>query len=135
LQIFHYPVRNAPELETALAAMHAARAEALVVHPDALMIEQRAAIARFSLERRIPVISGWAALAEGGSLMTYGPNLQACYRRLAYFVDRILRGAKPAELPIELPNTVELVVNLKSAQALGITVPPSILLRADRVIV
>ena len=115
--------------------MNAARAEALVVHPDALMVEQHAAIARFSLERRIPVISGWAALAEGGSLMTYGPNLQACYRRLAYFVDRILRGAKPAELPIELPNTVELVVNLKSAQALGITVPPSILLRADRVIV
>jgi len=118
-----------------LALMNAARVEALVVHPDALMIEQRAAIARFSLERRIPVISGWAALAEGGSLMTYGPNLQVCYRRLAYFVDRILRGAKPAELPIELPNTVELVVNLKSAQALGITVPPSILLRADRVIV
>jgi ABC-type uncharacterized transport system substrate-binding protein len=134
-QTSHYPVRNAAELENALALMNAARVEALVVHPDALMIEQRAAIARFSLERRIPVISGWAALAEGGSLMTYGPNLQVCYRRLAYFVDRILRGAKPAELPIELPNTVELVVNLKSAQALGITVPPSILLRADRVIV
>ena len=67
--------------------------------------------------------------------MTYGPNLHACYRRLAYFVDRILRGAKTAELPIELPNTVELVVNLKSAQALGVTVSPSILLRADRVIV
>ena len=134
-QISHYPVRNAHELESALAAMTAAGAEALVVHPDALMIEQRAAIARFSLERKVPVISGWAVLAEGGSLMTYGPNLQACYRRLAYFVDRILRGAKPSELPIELPNTVELVVNLKSAQALGITVPPSILLRADRVIV
>ncbi len=135
VQVSHFPVRNASELENALGAMNAARAEAIVVHPDALMIEQRAAIARFSLERRIPVISGWAVLADSGSLMTYGPNLQACYRRLAYFVDRILRGAKPAELPIELPNTVELVVNLKSAQALGITVPPSILLRADRVIV
>jgi putative tryptophan/tyrosine transport system substrate-binding protein len=134
-QVSHHPVRNALEVENAFVAINAARAEALVVHPDALMIEQRAAIARFSLERRIPVISGWALLAEGGSLMTYGPNLQACYRRLAYFVDRILRGAKPAELPIELPNTVELVVNLKSAHALGITVPPSILLRADRVIV
>ena len=133
LQVSHYPVTNAQQTEGALAA--AARAEALVVHPDALMVEQRAAIARFSLERRVPVISGWAAIAEGGGLMTYGPNLQECYRRLAYFVDRILRGARPGEIPIELPSTVELVVNLKTAKALGITVPPAVLLRADRVIV
>jgi len=133
LQVSHYPVTNAQQMEGALAA--AARAEALVVHPDALMVEQRAAIARFSLERRVPVISGWAAIAEGGGLMTYGPNLQECYRRLAYFVDRILRGARPGEIPIELPSTVELVVNLKTAKALGITVPPAVLLRADRVIV
>ncbi len=93
---------NAQQMESALAASAAARAEALVVHPDALMVEQRAAIARFSLERRVPLISGWAAIADGGGLMTYGPNLQECYRRLAYFVDRILRGARPAELPIEL---------------------------------
>jgi putative ABC transport system substrate-binding protein len=118
-----------------LAASAAARAEALVVHPDALMVEQRAAIARFSLERRVPVISGWAAIADGGGLMTYGPNLQECYRRLAHFVDRVLRGARPAEIPIELPSTVELVVNLKTAKALGITLPPAVLLRADRVIV
>ena len=133
MQTSHYPVTNAQQMEGALAA--AARAEALVVHPDALMVEQRAAIARFSLERRVPVISGWAAIADGGGLMTYGPNLQECYRRLAYFVDRILRGARPGEIPIELPSTVELVVNLKTAKALGITVPPAVLLRADRVIV
>ena len=132
MQASHYPVTNAQQMENALAATAAARAEALVVHPDALMVEQRTAIARFSLERRVPVISGWAAIAEGGALMTYGPNLQECYRRLAYFVDRILRGAKPAEIPIELPSTVELVVNLKTAKALGITVPPAVLLRADR---
>jgi putative tryptophan/tyrosine transport system substrate-binding protein len=135
MQASHYPVTNAQQMENALAATAAARAEALVVHPDALMVEQRAAIARFSLERRVPVISGWAAIAEGGGLMTYGPNLQDCYRRLAYFVDRILRGARPADIPIELPSTVELVVNLKTAKALGITVPPAVLLRADRVIV
>lgn len=135
MQASHYPVTNAQQMESALAATAAARAEALVVHPDALMVEQRAAIARFSLERRVPVISGWAAIAEGGGLMTYGPNLQDCYRRLAYFVDRILRGARPADIPIELPSTVELVVNLKTAKALGITVPPAVLLRADRVIV
>ncbi len=134
-QTTHHPVTNAAQVESALTAIAASRAEAVVVHPDALMVEQREAFGRFSLERRVPVISGWAALAEGGSLMTYGPNLQDCYRRLAYFVDRILRGAKPADLPIELPSTVELVVNLKTAKALGITVPPAVMLRADRVIV
>ena len=135
LRVSHYPVTNGAEMQGALAAIAAARADALIVHPDALMIEQRATIASFSLERRIPGISGWATIAEGGTLLTYGPNLQACYRRLAYFADRILRGAKPAELPIELPDTVELVVNLKTARALGLTVPPPLLLRADRVIV
>ncbi len=134
-QTTHHPVTNAAQVEGALAAIAASRAEAVVVHPDALMVEQREAFGRFSLERRVPVISGWAALADGGSLMTYGPNLQDCYRRLAYFADRILRGAKPADLPIELPGTVELVVNLKTAKALGIALPPAVLLRADRVIV
>jgi putative ABC transport system substrate-binding protein len=135
LEVSHHPATNAPELERALAAIAAARAEALIVHPDALMVQQRAAIGRFSLEHRIPSISGWATIAESGTLLTYGPVLQESYRRLAYFVDRILRGAKPADLPIELPTTVELVVNLKTAQALGITIPPGVLLRADRVIV
>lgn len=134
-EVTHHPVTNALQVEGALGAIAAARAEAVVVHPDALMVEQQAAFGRFSLEQRVPVISGWAALADGGSLMTYGPNLQECYRRLAYFVDRILRGQKPAEIPIELPGIVELVVNLKTAKALGITLPPSVLLRADRVIV
>jgi putative ABC transport system substrate-binding protein len=135
MEVSHHPVTNPAGLEGALAAIAAARAEALVVHPDALMVQQREAIGRFSIQHRIPTISGWATIAEGGSLLSYGPRLQESYRRLAYFVDRILRGAKPADLPIELPNTVELVVNLKTAQALGITIPPRVLLRADRVIV
>lgn len=135
LEVSHYPTTNARELESALAAIAAARSEALVVHPDLLMVERSAALGRFSVEQRIPSISGWAVIAEAGSLLTYGPNLEACYRRLAYFVDRILRGAKPGELPIELPSTVELVINLKTAKALDITVPPTLLLRADRVIV
>jgi putative ABC transport system substrate-binding protein len=135
LQVSHYPATDPARLASALAAAAAARAEALVVHPDALMVEQRQVIGRFTLEHRVPAISGWASIAEAGCLLTYGPNLQVSYRRLAYFVGRILRGAKPAEIPIELPSTVELVVNLKTAKALGITVPPSLLLRADRVIV
>ena len=134
MQVTHHPARNAVQLESGLRAMAAARAEALVVHPDALMVEQRDAITRFCVERRLPVISGWAVMAEAGGLMTYGPVLRDCYRRLAYFADRILRGAKPADLPIELPSTVELVVNLKTAKALGITVPPTVLVRADRVL-
>jgi len=105
------------------------------VHPDALMVQQREALGRFTVEQRIPTISGWARIAEGGSLLSYGPNLQESYRRLAYFVDRILRGARPAEIPIEFPTTVEFVINLKTAKALGLSVPPALLLRADRVIV
>jgi putative ABC transport system substrate-binding protein len=135
LQVSHHRARNAPELQSALAEVAAARAEALVVHPDALMVQQRERIGEFTIQQRIPTISGWATMAEGGSLLTYGPNLRESYRRLAYFVDRILRGARPGDIPIELPSTVELVVNLKTAKALGITVPPALLLRADRVIV
>ncbi len=134
MQVSHYAATNVPELERALPAIAAARAEALVVHPDALMVQQRAAIGRFTIEHRVPTISGWATIAEGGSLLTYGPVLPEVYRRLAYFVDRVLRGTSPAEVPIELPNKVELVVNLKTARALGITIPPAVLLRADRVL-
>jgi putative ABC transport system substrate-binding protein len=134
-QVSHHPATNPAELESALGKVAAARAEALVVHPDALMVQQRGTIGRFTVEQRLPSISGWATIAEGGCLLTYGPNLRASYRRLAYFVDRILRGGSPAEIPIELPATVELVVNLKTAKAIGITVPPSLLLRADEVIV
>lgn len=83
LQVSHFPATTTPELESALGAIAAARAEALVVHPDALMVQQRAAIGRFSIERRIPSISGWATIAEAGSLLTYGPKLQESYRRLA----------------------------------------------------
>ena len=135
MQVTHHPATNVPELQGALAAAAAARAEALVVHPDALMVQQRAAIGDFALRQRIPAISAWATMADGGTLFTYGPNLQASYRRLAYFVDRILRGASPGDVPIEFPTTVEFVVNLKTAKAIGITVPPTLLLRADRVIV
>lgn len=135
MHVTHHVATNVPELQGALAAAVAARAEALVVHPDGLMVQQRAAIAEFALRERIPTISGWATMADGGMLLTYGPNLRDSYRRLAYFVDRILRGAKPGDLPIEFPTTVEFVVNLKTAKAIGITMPPALLLRADRVIV
>ena len=86
------------------------------------------------MNRHMPVISGWAVFAQSGALCSYGPRLVESYRRLAYFVDRVLKGAKPATLPIERPTKFELVINSKTAKALGITVPPSVLVRADTVI-
>lgn len=91
-------------------------------------------IAAFSAKHGIPAISGWAQFADSGNLMSYGPNLRDVFRRLATYVDKIYKGAKPAELPVELPTTVELVINMKTAKALGIKIPQSILVRADRVI-
>jgi putative ABC transport system substrate-binding protein len=134
LTLEHFPVRTEPELEQAFAAIPRARSEAVVVFPDALTLRTRERIARFGVERRMPVISGWAQFAESGCLLTYGPNLRVSYRRLATYVDRILKGAKPAELPVELPTTVELVVNMKTAKALGFTIPPAVLARADQII-
>lgn len=79
-------------------------------------------------------MSGWAQFAEGGNLMSYGPNLLSANRRLAAFVDSILKGANPADLPVELPTRVEFAINMKAARALGVAIPPSVLIRADKVI-
>jgi putative ABC transport system substrate-binding protein len=86
------------------------------------------------MRHRVPVISGWPVFAESGALCTYGPRLTESYRRLAYYADRILKGAKPADLPIEQPTKFELVINLKTAKTLGLTIPQSVLLRADEII-
>jgi putative ABC transport system substrate-binding protein len=134
LTIEYFPVRGEPELEQAFAAILRSRSEAVVVFPDALTLRTRERIARFGLEQRLPVVSGWAQFAESGCLMTYGPNLRVSFRRLATYVDRILRGARPADLPVELPTTVELVVNMRTATALGIKIPQPVLARADQVI-
>ena len=87
------------------------------------VVLNRERIAAWALKNRVPAVSGWAQFAEGGNLMSYGPNLREASRRLAFYVDRILKGAKPADLPVELPTQVELVVNLKAARTLGLTVP------------
>ncbi|HUQ75173.1 MAG TPA: ABC transporter substrate-binding protein, partial [Burkholderiales bacterium] len=132
LVIDYFQVRGTAELDEALAAILKLRSDAIVQFPDALMMRYRERIAQFSIDNRIPAISGWAPFADSGNLMTYGPNQRAVFTRLATFVDKILKGANPATLPIELPSSVELVLNLKAAKALGLSIPSSILARADR---
>jgi putative ABC transport system substrate-binding protein len=134
LALDYHPVRNDAECDAALAAILKSRSEAVDVFPDALLMRYSEKIAAFAAKNRIPAISGWAQFAERGNLMAYGPNLRDSYLRLATYVDKIVKGAKPADLPVELPTTFQLVVNLKSAETLGIKIPQSLLLRADRVI-
>jgi len=119
-------------LDDAFAAVKRAQAEALII--DLVLHEQRGRIADFALKNRLPAISGPGDFAAAGALMTYGANYADLFRRAAFYVDRILKGAKPAELPIEQPTKFELIINLKTAKALGLTIPQSLLLRADQVI-
>jgi putative ABC transport system substrate-binding protein len=105
-----------------------------MLFPVQTVISNREAIAKWAIQNRIPTVSGWAQFADGGNLMSYGPNLLAASRRLAAFVDGVFKGARPAELPVEQPSRIEFVINLRTAQALGIPISPALLARADRVI-
>jgi putative ABC transport system substrate-binding protein len=134
IRLQYWPVRSATELDAALAGMASDPPQAIVAFPDAIIMQLRERVIGFGLERRIPAVSGWAAFAQSGGLLTYGPRLSESYRRLAYYIDRVLKGAKPADLPIERPSVIELVVNIKTATAVGIDIPPSLLARADEVI-
>jgi putative ABC transport system substrate-binding protein len=131
----YFEARNPAQLLEALAAIEkAARSQAVMLFPVQNVINLRERIAAWSMKNRVPTVSGWAQFAEGGNLMSYGPNLSEASRRLGFFVDRILKGTRPADLPVELPTRVELVINQKAARALGVKVPQAVLLRADRVI-
>ena len=109
-------------------------AQALVVLPSSSMVQQAAATCAQCLARNVPVVSGWASLARAGALLTYGPNLEAAYRRIGFYVMRVLAGVAPANLPVEQPTVFELILNRKTANALGVTLPPSLLAQADEVI-
>lgn len=134
LTVDHYATRNRSELDAAFTTIAASPVQAISLFADGFAIQNRQIIIDFAMNRHMPVISGWAVFAQSGALCSYGPRLVKSYRRLAYFVDRVLKGAKPATLPIERPTKFELVINSKTAKALGITVPPSVLVRADTVI-
>jgi len=127
-------VRAPNDFETVFQAAVRGRAGALIVLDDPLTFTERTRIAALSTKHRLPTISGFGESAEAGGLMAYGGNLPDHFRRVATYVGRTLKGAKPADLPVEQPTKFELVINLKTAKALGIQIPQSILLRADRVI-
>jgi putative ABC transport system substrate-binding protein len=128
------PVHSDVEIETAISALGRDPRGGLVVMPDVFMLEHRAPIISAAARNKVPAVYWQSPLAKDGGLLSYGLDPVDTWRRAASYVDRILRGAKPAELPIQLPTKFEMVVNLKAAKALGLTVPQSILLRADEVI-
>ena len=127
-------VRGRDDIERTFAALTKARAPGLIVLPSPVMLTHQTQILELAAKNRVPAMYPYGAFPEGGGLMAYSPNRTDMYRRSAMFVDRILKGAKPADLPIEQPTNFELVINVKTAKALGLTVPPSLLLRADHVI-
>jgi putative ABC transport system substrate-binding protein len=127
-------VRNPEQLQSAFSTAAEEHDEGVMTTIETIFLVHRARIVELATKHRLPVMSPYREVADAGALMSYGPNRLALYRRMAVFVDKILKGAKPADLPVEQPTEFEFVVNLKAAKALGLTIPQSILLRADHVI-
>jgi putative ABC transport system substrate-binding protein len=129
-----YKIANAEELKSAFAVMKTKRASALMVNHDPTLTARRDYILRLVEESRLPAIYVETQWAPSGGLISYGPNLGNQFRRAATYVDKILKGANPAELPVEQPTKFELVINLKASKQIGLTIPPNVLARADKVI-
>jgi len=134
LQLQSLAVRHPDELDSVFAAMTREGAEALIALADAVFWNYRTQVVALAAQHRLPAVFDAREFAEAGGLMTYGPSVPDSYRRAAVYVDKILKGTKPADLPVEQPVKFELVINLKTAKALGMTMPPSLLLLADEVI-
>src|SRR5262245_36722696 len=124
-------VSNVEDLQRAIQSLERARPDALYVNADPLIATYRQIIADAAIRSKIPSISGYRGFAESGGLMSYGASLNDLYRRAATYVDRIFRGAKPADLPIEQPTQFELVINMKTAKSLAVTIPQSLRLQAE----
>src|SRR5437867_252174 len=127
-------VRSADELEGAIQAATRERAGSLIVIPDNLFVRRKGQIVDHVMKSRLPTMFGESESVEAGGLMYYGANLPDLFRRAATYVDKILKGAKPADLPVEQPTKFEFVINLKTAKQIGLTIPPNVLARADKVI-
>ncbi|MGB6805520.1 MAG: ABC transporter substrate binding protein [Pseudolabrys sp.] len=128
------PVRGQGDLTTAFQTASRSRAEVLIVLADVVATQHRDEILNLAATHSLAVISQYRAFAEAGALLAFGPNASALYRRAAYYVDRILKGANAGDLPVEQATKFDLVINLKTAKALGLTIPSSLLERADEVI-
>jgi putative ABC transport system substrate-binding protein len=134
VQLQTLEARGPDDFEGAFTAMTRERAGAVVVLRDGMFLLHRKRIADLAAKSRLPVMYGGKDEVDSGGLVAYGPSIRDSFRRAAVYVDKILKGAKPADLPVEQPTTFELVINLKTAKALGLTIPPSVLLRADQVL-
>src|SRR3989475_3448743 len=126
--------RDAADYELALRAGAEHHADGVIVMPNSRAYVHRRLLAEAALKNRLPTVHGYREYVDDGGLLSYAPSQSELARQAAGYVDRILKGAKPADLPVEQPNTFELVINMKTAKALGLTIPPSVLLRADQII-
>jgi putative ABC transport system substrate-binding protein len=122
------------QLTAAFAAMDPRPPQAISLFADGFAIQYRQRIIDYGMRHRAPVISGWPIFARSGAICSYGPKLSESYRRLAYYVDRVLKGTKPSDLPVERPIKFEMIVNMKTAKTLGLTVPNSVIVSADEII-
>jgi putative ABC transport system substrate-binding protein len=134
MQLQLLEARSPDDFDGAFAAIAKERAAALLVVTEPMLVLHQTRLTALAVEQRLPTMYGIRESVEAGGLMSYGPNLADIYRRAATYVDKILKGARPADLPVEQPTKFELVINLKTAKALGLTIPQSLLLRADEVI-
>jgi putative ABC transport system substrate-binding protein len=134
IEIVPAEVRTAADIDAAYQALASAGVRVVVVEQSNMLVNASKTIAEAAASKRLPTVYGYREHVEAGGLVSYGINLDWCQHREAYYVDKILKGTKPSDLPIEFPTNVELVINLKTAKALGITVPSSLLVRADEVI-
>jgi len=134
VQLHLMEVRGPHELDNAFSAIRSVPADALLVLLDPLFMFQRARLVELTATSRLPAMYGFREDVETGALMAYGPSFPDLFRRAATYVDKILKGAKPADLPIEQVSRLELVINLKTAKSLGLTIPSAIVFRADEVI-
>jgi putative ABC transport system substrate-binding protein len=134
LRLHDIDVKDPADYAAAFGAAKREKTELVLLVESPRAVANRALIAELGLKHRLPVVSQFSPIVDAGGLMSYGPDLTDLFRRAAAYVDKILKGAKPADLPVEQPTKFELVINLKTAKALGLVIPPSLLLRADRVI-
>jgi putative ABC transport system substrate-binding protein len=134
LQLDWMPTRSLDDVQQALASFAEAPPDALVFLPDSVMLESRKLVADYAIANKIAAISGWTEFAQAGGLLSYGPNLAESVQRVGYLTARILQGAKPAELPVERPQSFEFVINLRTARSIGLEIPTALLGRADEVI-